>query len=216
MLAPEKDKLTCPSFNKTGACIRGELCNKTHKIVDIERCLCFHNLYPDPNLFEKALPDGVLEIPNEQKQRMLDAFYLDIVLMLQQFGPLEDVVIAGNEVDHLSGNVLAMYREVDGALAAKTALDGQYYAGRRISITFSPTLRISSAICRSFETDDCEKGNQCNFIHPLNPSPFVSTECFPQSLRKFPKKFRRGTQNGFVRDAPDDLIHGRTKMIRKN
>jgi hypothetical protein len=55
------------------------------------------------------------------------------------------MVLCPNRADHLSGNLLVMYKEVG---FAAIALNGQYYAHRQIIATLAPVLRLSNAICQ--------------------------------------------------------------------
>lgn len=208
-LEGEIDKNVCAIFDKTGCCPREDMCTKKHRQPEMSRCLIFHHLYPDPDLFVSSLPNPeIMTITEEQKLNMLNAFYLDMVIMLSQFGPLEDLVVASNKSDILSGNVLAMFREVDGAAAAFVALNNQYYAGRKIRMTFSPTLRLSSAICR--EDSNCKNGAVCPFIHPYHPSPSVYNDCFPRAPRQFPAKQREFKRTQFL-NTPQNLLYGKLR-----
>jgi splicing factor U2AF subunit len=208
-----KDPL-CMPYEKTGACPKGELCRQIHRTPDLPRCLVFHHIYADPDLFVEMLPEGTLEISGKQKQNLIDAFYLDCFLMLRNFGQLDDMVLCGNKSDHLTGNLIVMYREVNGAMSAFHCLNGQYYAGRRIAVTLAPVLRLSNAVCRSFSDGQCQLGNQCNFVHALNPSKHVMTECFPKGLRAFALPFRK-VKTYRIMDSPTDLLYGQTKMRRQ-
>ena len=161
----------------------------------------FRNLLPDPEM---------IPLTAEKRQNIIDAFYLDVFIVLRQFGILEDLLICGNRSDHLSGNVLAMYKEVNSAVAAQNVLNGQFYAGRKLLVTFAPIARISNAICR--RTDgECPSGDQCAFVHPLNPSKHVMNECFPRGMKAYALPFRTVKQQK-IWDTPADLLYGQTKM----
>ena len=88
----EREPTVCQVYDKTGACLKGELCNKSHRDAPISRAIVLHHIYPDPDLFIEMLPPGTLEIPQEQKQRLVNAFYLDVYYMLQRFGPIDDMI----------------------------------------------------------------------------------------------------------------------------
>ncbi|OHT11647.1 hypothetical protein TRFO_03851 [Tritrichomonas foetus] len=204
----ELDKSLCPFYDKTGCCNKEDLCNKTHRNAEINRCLIFHQMYPDPDLFINSLDDpSVVQLTDDDKQNLFNAFYIDIVSMLKQFGPLDDVVVASNKNDTLNGNVFAMFREVDAASAAYLALNGQFYAGRKIRITFSPIIRLSSAVCRVNEDEACTQGNSCNFIHPYNPSNGIMDDCFPRINRKFARAFRKSNKTS-IRTTPIEALYG--------
>lgn len=206
MTFPKKeiDKTCCLEFEKTGICSRGDLCMRTHRNAELSRCVIFHHLYPDPEVFIQSLRDPkAIVITEKEKENLLNAFYLDVFYMLIQFGPVDDIVIASNKANTMSGNVFAMFREVDGAAACFLALNNQFYAGRKIQMSFSPIVRLSSAICRS-EEGKCESGDECIFIHPYNPT--IYTDVFPRPHRMFAKQFRR--KKAIVLASPQEALHG--------
>jgi splicing factor U2AF subunit len=92
--------------------------------------------------------------------------------MLQQFGILKDLLLCGNRSDHLSGNLLAVYKEVSSATSAVLALKNQFYASRQITATLAPVLRLSNAICRGAGDGQCQMGPHCIFVHPQTPSKY--------------------------------------------
>jgi splicing factor U2AF subunit len=203
------------AYEKTGACPKGDLCQQSHRNIEMPRCLVFHHIYPDPELFIDMLPPDVFSLSAKQKQNLIDAFYLDMFLMLRNFGLLEDILLCGNKSDHLSGNLIVMYKEVQSATSTLMALNGQYYAGRKIAVTFAPILRLSNAICRSAGDAQCQLGAQCNFVHPLNPSKFVMNECFPRGPRHYAPPFRTARAHRIV-DTPGELLYGESKMRRED
>lgn len=202
--------LLCPFYEKTGVCGKGDMCNKTHRRPEICRCLLFHKIYPDPDLFLSMLSNEVINISETEKQNLLDSFFLDIVLMMRQFGELEDVLICGNKNDQLSGNLYAMFREAGSAESAYMALNNQYYAGRKIEITFSPIFKLSCAICKGFMEGSCPMGNACCFIHPLSPSEYITKRCFSRAARSYPEMFRKSHKTRII-DTPSDVLYGRAK-----
>lgn len=209
----ELEKLNCLAFERTGVCIKGDHCNKIHRNTGFSRCLVFHHIYPDPDLFIKMLPDGVLEISDTQKQNILDAFYLDMYIGLNRFGILDDMLIAGNQTDCQSGNVIALFHEIDSAYSAYMTLNNQFYAGRRVSITFAPILRLTMCICK--EENSCPMGHMCSFIHPIQVSEHIYRECFPRNIRSYAEPWR--IAHRFTNyDSPNDVLYGKSKMLKKN
>ncbi|OHT01179.1 Splicing factor U2AF 23 kDa subunit [Tritrichomonas foetus] len=209
----DPEKTICNYFDRTGCCAKEDLCNKTHRNAELSRCLVFHHIFPDPDLFVESLPDpDSIQITKEEKINLINSFYLDMVIMLKQFGPLEDLVVASNRSDTMSGNVVAMFREVDGAASAYLALNGQFYAGRKIRVTFAPIIRLASAICRGYEDGECKLGNTCSFIHPHAPSPWITDECFPRAQRMFAAPFRISKRTRIL-DTPQEVLYGKSKMI---
>ena len=206
----EKDPTICNFFEKTGCCSKFDLCNKSHKDMPIDRTLIFHHLYPDPDLFIDSLPPGSLEISDQEKQRLLDAFFLDVGYMLGSFGQLDDLMIMGNRMDHMSGNVIAIYLEADSAMAAYIALNNVYYAGRKVDISFSSVSRMSSCVCRNQST--CPHGNTCCFVHPLEPSSHIFNLIIEKSMKGFPPGFRKPRSAKSI-DSPMDALYGNQKSL---
>lgn len=205
----EKEPNLCPFYEKTGACSKGYLCDLIHRNYPLARCLVFHHLYPDPQLFVDHLPPGELSIPEKVQQNLLDAFYLDIYDVLRGFGQIDDILVCGNRADHLVGNVLVLFREVDAAVRAQLILSDQYYAGRPIHITASPILRLSNAVCK--RAHDCPNGDKCQYIHPMDPSPHIYRECFSSLIKGYGPSFRKHHQKD-PPDNPNDVLRGVTKM----
>ena len=205
----------CPYFEKMGCCPFGDSCKQKHILKTIPRCVIFHHLYPDPDLFIESLPPGTLTIQKNEKQRLVDAFFLDICTMVKNFGVVEDVALASNRSDHLNGNVWVWFKETDSAVMCKTALDGQYYAGRKIRVTLCCSPRLSISICKHYAAGECPNGNTCLYLHTLEPSFNVFNECIPRSAKAYPDKFRKYRTIKAI-DTPDDLISGKCKATLPN
>lgn len=203
----ENTVFLCQFYEKTGCCGRGDMCAKVHRQEVLPRIVCFHHLYPDPDVFEKSLGNGKILISVEEKQRLLDSFFVDVYLMLQRFGPIDDIVVAGNKNDLLNGNVYAMFKESDAAFAVVQKLDGQYYAGRKISVTLTPILRLSNCLCTS---DSCPGSDTCNFVHQLVITETIYRMCFPRFMRAYPEQFRETKKRKGI-DSPTDVLYGRSK-----
>ena len=205
-----KDTTLCEFYEKIGCCPNLDVCNKTHRNAPLNRSIILHHIFPDPDLFIGMLPKGVLEIDHTTKQRLIDAVFLDISIMLMEFGLLDDMVIAGNFSDNLFGSVIAIFHEADSAYAAQMALDGQYYAGRKIHVSLSPVPRISTAICFNINKyKECQIGSKCMFIHPYEPSPNIFNEVFSRSQKSYPSSFRNTKKKCL--DSPTDALYGRTR-----
>lgn len=208
----ESNSSLCEFYEKTGACPNQEICIKSHRQAPLSRTIILHHIYPDPEIFINSLPPNTLVLDPVIRQRLVDAVFLDVSVMLMEFGILDDMVIAGNTSDNLFGNIIAIYHEFDSAFAAKEALDGQYYAGRKISVSLSPVSRISRAICNMNNgTNKCILGSSCNFIHPLEPSPHIFNQVFPRGIKSYPEKFRNIKKRYL--DSPNDALYGRTKYL---
>jgi splicing factor U2AF subunit len=211
----QKDANVCVLFEKTGCCPKREMCDKVHNVSPLARCVIFHHIFPNPDVFIASLPPRTLEIDDDEKQRLIDAFFLDIAIMCKRFGPVDDIVICANTVDHLCGNVLVWFREADAAIMCQTALNEQFYAGRKIIVSLCSSPRFSQSVCKGFLEGKCPLGLLCHFIHPLEPSYQIFNECIPRSVKVYPEKFRRHKVCRIL-DTPDEIIAGRCKATIKS
>ena len=205
----EREPTVCQVYDKTGACLKGELCNKSHRDAPISRAIVLHHIYPDPDLFIEMLPPGTLSMSRTKRQRLINAFFLDVAEMLMNFGQLDDMVLCGNKADHISGSVIALFHDSNAALAAKTFLNGKYYAGRKIEVGFAPIPRLSLSICKNIEDQSCQLGDMCNFVHPMEPDSDIYNMCFPKAFKMYPTEFRK--KRHFM-DSPNDTLYMKSKQ----
>lgn len=78
--------------------------------------------------------------------------------------------VCQNRAPHLRGNVYVQYRRLEDAIAAYQGLNGRWYAGKQITIQFSPVTNWKLAICGLYDKNQCPHGKACNFLHPFrNP-----------------------------------------------
>ena len=210
------DPDVCIYYERTGCCPRGDLCKRKHILTALPRCVVLHHIFPNPDFFINSLPPGTLQIQNDEKQRLIDAFFVDICLMMRNFGLVDDVAIASNTSDCLSGNVWVWFRESDSAIMCKNALNGQYYAGRKILVTLCSSPRFSISVCKNAILGSCSAGLGCYFIHTLEPSYHIFNECIPRSMKVYPEQFRKW-KTPVIFDSPNDIIAGKCKAtIGKN
>ena len=206
------DPNVCILYEKTGCCPKGDLCNKKHLLINLPRCVVFHHIFPNPDFFIDSLPPGKLKISQEEKQRLIDAFFLDLFLMVKNFGIVDDIVLAANRSDHLSGNAWVWFRETDAAFMCQSALSGQYYAGRKIFVSLCSSPRLSLSLCKNHMTGECPSGASCYLIHPLEPSFHIFNECIPRSLKVYPERFRKWKIPKIL-DSPNDIVAGTCKTL---
>lgn len=203
----------CNFFESTGCCPNGRMCPYDHIPLIMNRCLVFHHLYPNPDLFESFLPEDHPKISNQERLNSFNAFYMDVYLEMKLFGEVEDIVVAENITPHLQGNVFVRFKEADDALAAHKALENRFYAGRVVHSTFVPTEKLSTILCKDYP--NCIHGLNCCYVHMLEPSKHVLIQCFPKNLKAIPKAFQNNQKNNYL-DSPNDLFHGKTHLSRKH
>jgi len=214
----DKDSSICYIYKKTGACLGGIMkncCLLHHVQNQINRCIVFHHLYPNPKFFASFFSENDKPIIDPiQEQQGLDAFFMDIYLEVEVFGKVEDMIISGNISRHLYGNVYVRFVDPASALACMIALQGRYYAGRKVVASFVPTNKLSSIKCKDNEGSTCIHEDKCHFVHPLKISPHVLMQAFPRSHFMIPDKLRDAPKN-IVYDSPDDLLYGRSRLLKR-
>ena len=176
-MSEKSSSVFCSFFQKTGACMHGDACSRMHIRPQISNTLLLSNFYQNPLHFSSLLPPGMLHFDQATIDHNFDEFYLDIYEELREFGPISDLIVAGNLCDHLVGNVLVIYERTEDAVAAFTNLRGRFYAGRPIDASFSPVTNAHEAICKDFVKGTCSHVEKCNFIHPKYPSKEILDEC---------------------------------------
>ena len=92
----EKDTLYCPFYQKNGACMHGDSCSRMHVKPQASKTIMLVNFYPNPYRFMGLLPRDTLVIDQGTVNRNFDDFYMDIYEELRTFGPIEDMLVAGN------------------------------------------------------------------------------------------------------------------------
>lgn len=174
---PEKNQIFCTFYQRIGACMHGETCSRMHVHPSISKTILLTNFYPNPLKVISMLPENTLIIDPNTLDRNFDEFYLDIYEELRQYGPIEDFLVAANLCDHLVGNVLVRYSSEEDALIALQDLKSRFYAGRPIDAQFSPVYNFDEAMCKQFFSNQCQHGDNCNFIHPRFPSDYIMQQC---------------------------------------
>ncbi|EAY08244.1 hypothetical protein TVAG_404120 [Trichomonas vaginalis G3] len=194
----------CQIYEKTGACPNDyfpKCCPFKHPIKLMSRCLVFHHLYPNPDYFASFLPKNEQTmIKTRNLQSMIDSFFLDVYAEFKQFGNVQDIVIASNLTEHLYGNVYVRFNEPDEALACHKALQGRFYAGRKVTSSLIFFDKLSSLICVSKQSGKCFHGQCCPYVHPLQISRDVFNQAFPRILLSTPSALLTNTPDDYVSD----------------
>lgn len=165
MYGTEEDKVNCPFYVKIGACRHGDRCSRQHNKPLYSQTVVLEHMYVNP-MSDVIATGGRLsrEQEHEIQERFLD-FYEDVFLEVSEYGEVEDLLVADNLGDHLIGNVYIKYHNEEDAQKALGALNGRWYAGRRIAAEYSPVTEFREARCRQFDERGCDRGGYCNFMH---------------------------------------------------
>jgi len=211
----EEDPVNCSFFFKVGACRNGDRCGKKHNHPSSSQTLLMTGLYP-------GTAEGIV-IANEQQwtddmydlaQAHLEAFYEEVVLVLAEYGELEEVVVVDNTIDYMLGNVYARYRYEECATMAMRGLTGRYYFGKLISAEYSPVADFREARCRAHHETRCSRVGACRFLHIKHVPRAIKRRVFRQMYKEHPEFNQRGEYDPTVRamnrmnleDRPDKPV----------
>ncbi|CCF48220.1 hypothetical protein NDA11_003000 [Ustilago hordei] len=156
----EQDKVNCSFYYKIGACRHGDRCSRKHIRPPYSCTLLLSNVYRNPRHHE---PDCT--ITDTELQQQFDAFYEDMFTELAKYGELVEMHVCDNVGDHLIGNVYARYKYETDAQLAVDALNDRWYDGKPLFAELSPVTDFQEACCRQNETNECNRGGFCNFMH---------------------------------------------------
>jgi len=124
------------------------------------------NMYPNP---PEAIAIGNEEPWDDEMydraQAHVEAFYEEVVLVLSDYGEIEEVVVVDNTIEYQSGNVYVKYYHENAAERALKGLTGRFYFGKLISAEYSPVTDFREARCRAFHETRCSRGGSCRFLH---------------------------------------------------
>lgn len=189
------DKSTCTFYTKIGACRHGEKCSRAHIKPLSSDTLLLPNLYQNPKLNKN---EGE-ELSSKQIQEYFEHFYKDIFLKFASYGDIDSLVVCENENNHLNGNVYVKFTTKDTAYNACLELNQTWFGSRPVHSELSPVESFHDANCRAYETDSCNRGDHCNFMHIRKPSGQLRSSLFrSQEKRKLLKELKElgysGTQ----------------------
>lgn len=158
----EHDKVNCSFYFKIGACRHGDKCSRKHVKPQYSQTILMPNLY---------LPAKSSNIKpwSPEYQKQFEEFYEDVYCEAALFGHVEELVVCENNNDHLMGNVYIRFRYEEDAQKALDSFSSRWYAKRPVYCELSPVTDFREACCRQHETNDCERGGHCNFIHAKRP-----------------------------------------------
>merc|ERR1719498_1793758 len=116
-----------------------------------------------------------------------------LVLVLAEYGEIEEVVVVDNTIDYMLGNVYVRYRHEDCAGKALVGLTGRYYFGKLISAEYSPVADFREARCRAHHETRCTRVGACRFLH----------------IKHIPKAIKRRVARQMYKEHPEFLRGGR-------
>merc|ERR1711920_760368 len=137
-----------------------------HNRPTASRTLLLSHMYPNPG---EAIAIGNEEpwddAMYDKAQFHVEAFYSEVVLVLAEYGEIEEVVVVDNTADYMLGNVYVKYYHDEAAEKALRGLTGRFYFGKLIDAEYSPVTDFREARCRAFHETRCSRGGACRFLH---------------------------------------------------
>lgn len=176
--------ITCQFYNKIGACRHGEKCSKKHIKPTNSKTLILANLYQNPKL-NKNESD---ELSQLQLQESLDLFFQDVFIHLSQKGEIASLVVCENENNHLNGNVYVRFYSEKDAQQANQELNQEWFNGRPVHSDLSPVYSFDEARCRAYDTNSCERGEMCNYMHLRLPTKSLLDKLTQGQEKKYASK----------------------------
>lgn len=140
------DSQVCPFYRKIGTCRHGDKCSKSHPVPYRSDTLIIAHMYNKENVNE---------------------FVEDLIVEAGQIAPVVDVLISGNESEHMKGNVYLSFQTDEDAERVLTNFNRRWYGGRPVYAARCPVHDLRTAVCRQAETSSCDRGGQCNYVHPV-------------------------------------------------
>lgn len=108
----------------------------------------------------------------------IDDFYEDVFCEIAKIAPIEEMLVASNTAQHLRGNVYVRFRNEMDAEAVLADMKKRWYAHRLVWVELSPVRDVRGACCRQFYTNSCDRGGDCNYVHPFQPRPELVEDLF--------------------------------------
>lgn len=109
-------------------------------------------------------------LPKKEIEEQFEAFYKDIFVECALIGEVDEITVCENHNDHLNGNTYVRFRTEDAAQRARDSFSSRWYNGRPVYCDLSPVGDLRDASCRQHDTQSCERGGMCNFMHVKRPS----------------------------------------------
>lgn len=157
------DKSLCTFYQKIGACRHGDKCSRRHVKPTESKTILLANLFQDP---QKVNPKNKPLLPED-----FDAFYTDVFLKVAEQGEVESIVVCENENFHLNGNVYVRFSSLSAAQNAVMTLNQEWFGGRPVYCDLLPVQSFYEANCRAHDSNSCNRGGLCNFMHVRHPNP---------------------------------------------
>lgn len=154
------------SLLQIGACRHGDRCSRKHTRPAFSQTILISNVYQNPRHL-----DTEHKLSDDDLQDQFDDFYEDFFCELAKYGQLIEMHVCDNVGEHLIGNVYARYEWEEEAQRAVDALNDRWYDGRPLFAELSPVTDFREACCRQNETNECNRGGFCNFMHVRHASP---------------------------------------------
>ncbi|KAG5362304.1 Splicing factor U2AF 23 kDa subunit [Yarrowia sp. C11] len=181
----ENDKVNCSFYYKIGACRHGEKCSRKHVKPTYSNTVLCSNLYQNPaNVEGDPLNEDGSKMTKADLDKHFALFYEDIYMEAAKLGRLDEMIVCENGNDHLTGNTYLRFRSQEDAQKACDLFNTRWYGGRPVWCELSPVNDFTESCCRQHDTNECSRGNMCNFMHAKRPPRQLARD-LDASQRKF-------------------------------
>ncbi|CAK9438415.1 uncharacterized protein LODBEIA_P26390 [Lodderomyces beijingensis] len=175
------ESISCAFYSKIGACRHGEKCSKKHIKPTSSRTLLLANLYQNPKMNKSENEDS----SPQQLQETLDLFYQDVFVHLSRKCEVASMIVCENENNHLNGNVYVRFYSENDAARVNQELNQEWFNGKPVHSDLSPVSNFDEARCRAYDTDTCERGEMCNYMHLREPSASIMDKLTKGQEKKY-------------------------------
>lgn len=122
------------------------------------------NLYQNPDVQKPN------RIPTSDIVPSFEDFYKDIFIEASQIGEIDELTVCENHNDHLNGNVYIKFVSKEAARKARDIFSTRWFNSRPVYCELSPVVDFRGSSCRQHDTQSCDRGGTCNFMHVKRPS----------------------------------------------
>lgn len=100
----EEDKVNCPFYFKMGACRHGDRCTRQHHKPPFSQTILIPHMWTNPLASIAAAGGDYIAADDDSVQEGFDEVFEEVFQELNKHGKIEEIHVAENLGDHLSGN----------------------------------------------------------------------------------------------------------------
>lgn len=155
-----EDRSLCTFYQRIGACRHGDKCSRKHIRPQLLKTVLLANLYSNP----KTDRNSDISV-SDNSAESFEHFYTDVYKRLARAGEIDSMLVCENENFHLNGNVYVKFCSPKAASEAVMLINQEWFAGKPVYCELLPVQNFHDAKCRAHDTNTCNRGDNCNFMH---------------------------------------------------